>query len=68
LKGYLTTLGDKHLLRYDLDTNTFKTTEKGLRFLEIYNELDNVVREEEGLHPQISVQKQSRSGREMNHR
>ena len=67
LKGYLMTLSDKDLLRYDLDTNTFKTTEKGLRFLEIYNKLDNIVREEEGLHQQISVQKQRRSAREMSH-
>ncbi len=67
LKGYLMTLSDKDLLRYDLDTNTFKTTEKGLRFLAIYNKLDNVIREEEGLHQQISVQKQGRSGQEMSH-
>jgi predicted transcriptional regulator len=67
LKGYLMTLSDKDLLRYDLDTNTFKTTEKGLRFLEIYNKLNNIVREEEGLHQQLSVQKQRRSDREMSH-
>jgi predicted transcriptional regulator len=67
LKGYLMTLSDKDLLRYDLDTNTFKTTEKGLRFLEIYNKLYNIVREEEGLHQQLSVQKQRRSDREMSH-
>jgi predicted transcriptional regulator len=47
LKGYLMTLNDKDLLRYDLDTHTFKTTEKGLRFLEIYNKLDGILREEE---------------------
>jgi predicted transcriptional regulator len=67
LKGYLMTLSDKDLLRYDLDTNTFKTTEKGLRFLETYNKLYNIVREEEGLHQQLSVQKQRRSDREMSH-
>jgi predicted transcriptional regulator len=67
LKGYLMTLSDKDLLRYDLDTNTFKTTEKGLRFLEIYHKLYNIVREEEGLHQQLSVQKQRRSDREMSH-
>jgi predicted transcriptional regulator len=47
LKGYLMTLNDRDLLRYDLDTHTFKTTEKGLRFLEIYNKLDDILREEE---------------------
>jgi predicted transcriptional regulator len=57
LKGYLMTLSDKGLLLYDLDTNTFKTTEKGLKFLEFYNMLDNVIRGEEGLPQQISMPK-----------
>jgi predicted transcriptional regulator len=47
LKGYLMTLSNKDLLSYDLDTRTFKTTEKGLRFLEIYNKLGDVMREEQ---------------------
>lgn len=47
LKGYLMTLSDKDLLRYDLDTNTFKTTEKGLRFLEVLSELEQRAREEQ---------------------
>ncbi len=46
LKGYLTTLTDKDLLSYDVDNHTFRTTEKGLRFLQIYNKLDDVLREE----------------------
>ena len=46
LKGYLMSLSDKNLLSYDLDTHTFKTTEKGLRFLKIYSKLDNMMREE----------------------
>jgi predicted transcriptional regulator len=46
LKNYLATLRNKNLLSYDLDTHTFKTTEKGLRFLKIYNRLDNIMREE----------------------
>ena len=57
LKGYLMTLSDKGLLLYDLDTNTFKTTEKGLEFLEFYNMLDNVIRGEEGIPQQISMPK-----------
>ena len=44
LKGYLITLTDKGLLSYDLNTNTLKTTEKGLRFLKIYNKLDDLIR------------------------
>ena len=43
LKDYLMTLSDKDLLRYDLDTHTFKTTEKGLRFLHIYNQMDGMI-------------------------
>jgi predicted transcriptional regulator len=39
LKKYLMVLTERDLLRYDLDTHTFKTTEKGLRFLKIYNRL-----------------------------
>jgi predicted transcriptional regulator len=46
LKEYTMTLCDKDLLRYDLDTHTFKTTEKGIRFLEIYYKLDDILSEE----------------------
>jgi predicted transcriptional regulator len=46
LKDYLIALVNKNLISYDLDTNTFKTTEKGLIFLEIYNKLGNIMREE----------------------
>ena len=46
LKDYLMILSDKDLIGYNLDTRTFKTTEKGLRFLEIYSKLDDVMREE----------------------
>lgn len=45
LKDYLMTLSDKDLLSYDLDTHTFKTTEKGLRFLEVYGQLDHLTKE-----------------------
>ena len=33
LKEYLTVLAEKVLLSYDGQTHTFKTTEKGLKFL-----------------------------------
>jgi predicted transcriptional regulator len=39
LKEYLTVLTEGGLLRYDVQTVTFKTTEKGLRFLETYNQI-----------------------------
>jgi predicted transcriptional regulator len=56
LKEYLMTLYDMNLLNYDSDTQTFRTTEKGFRFLEIYNKLDEVLRVE-GQQQQIWAQK-----------
>jgi predicted transcriptional regulator len=44
LKEYGTVLAESDLLRYDLDKQTFKTTEKGLRFLDAYNHMDAVMR------------------------
>jgi predicted transcriptional regulator len=38
-------LTEKDLLRYDKDTQTFKTTEKGLRFLDTYNQMDDMIKE-----------------------
>lgn len=52
LKEHLTSLTAKDLLRYDEDTRTFKTTEKGLRFLQIYNQLDAMIKDEEQQEPQ----------------
>jgi predicted transcriptional regulator len=43
LKEYLTLLTDSDLLHYDENTHTFKTTEKGLRFLDTYNQLGDVM-------------------------
>jgi predicted transcriptional regulator len=37
MKENLMLLTEKGLLRYDENTRTFKTTEKGLWFLQIYN-------------------------------
>jgi len=39
LKEYLAVLLDNDLLRYDTASEKFKTTEKGLRFLKITDEL-----------------------------
>ena len=47
LKQYLTILADNDLLRYDGETHTFKTTEKGLRFLEAYNHIDQALKEQQ---------------------
>ena len=40
LKEYWTALTEEGLLMYDSATQTFKTTEKGLRFLQVFSELD----------------------------
>jgi predicted transcriptional regulator len=37
-------LTQNDLLSYDLDTRTFKTTEKGLRLIEVYNQMDGMVK------------------------
>jgi predicted transcriptional regulator len=45
LKEYLTVITDNDLLSYDLDSHTFKTTEKGRKFLETYNKMDDLIKE-----------------------
>jgi len=35
---------DRDLIYYDIKTETFKTTEKGLRFLRRYTEIDEMMR------------------------
>jgi predicted transcriptional regulator len=47
LKDYWTGLTELGLLEYDITTQTFKTSEKGLRFLEVFSELNQREREEE---------------------
>ncbi|HEX6281425.1 MAG TPA: winged helix-turn-helix domain-containing protein [Nitrososphaera sp.] len=44
LKEYVMGLTESDLLRYDLDKQIFKTTEKGLRFLDAYNHMDTVMK------------------------
>ncbi len=44
LKEYLTLLTEKDLLHYEEDSSTFKTTEKGLRFLYTYNQMDDMIK------------------------
>jgi predicted transcriptional regulator len=47
LKEHLTVLTEKDLIHYDEYTQTFKTTEKGLRFLDLYNQISDMIKEEE---------------------
>jgi predicted transcriptional regulator len=45
LKEYLTHLIDNDLLYYDTIMRKFKTTEKGLKFLQAYNQIDLLLEE-----------------------
>jgi predicted transcriptional regulator len=45
LKEYLRLLAKNDLLHCDFVTQTFKTTEKGLRFLKFYNQISDIIRE-----------------------
>ncbi|MDQ3903492.1 MAG: winged helix-turn-helix domain-containing protein [Thermoproteota archaeon] len=46
LKEYLAVLLESDLLIYDSLMHTFKTTEKGLRFLYTYNQVDHMIKAE----------------------
>jgi predicted transcriptional regulator len=45
LKEYLGVLTENDLLNYDAYTQTFKTTQKGLRFLDTFNQMDGMIKE-----------------------
>jgi predicted transcriptional regulator len=45
LKDYAMVLSQHGLLRHDQDTQTFKTTEKGLKFIEVYNDMYGMIKE-----------------------
>jgi predicted transcriptional regulator len=44
LKEYLSVLTDNGLLSYDTHTQTFKITEKGLRLLDAYNQMHDMIK------------------------
>ncbi len=44
LKQYLIVLTQNYLISYDLNTRTFKTTEKGLSFLKAYEEMNGMMK------------------------
>ena len=44
MKEYLALLIDDGLITYDSTMSTFKTTEKGLTFLQAYNQLDKMLK------------------------
>jgi predicted transcriptional regulator len=47
MKEYLMRLIEDDLLSYDSTMSTFKTTEKGLAFLQSYNKIDQILKEHE---------------------
>jgi predicted transcriptional regulator len=47
LKEYLMPLVESNMLEFDLDTQTYKTTEKGLGFIELNNRLEALINAEE---------------------
>ena len=47
LKEYLAVLTQSDLLRFDFVSRTFMATEKGLRFLYLYNQINQLMKEEE---------------------
>ena len=46
MKEYLSVMSDDGLIQYDLGTRRFKITEKGLRFLEIYEKIGELTVEQ----------------------
>ena len=44
LREYLTILTESNLLNYDAYTQTFKTTQKGLKFLNTYTLMDSMIK------------------------
>jgi predicted transcriptional regulator len=44
LKEYLTVLLQNDLLEYEEETQLFRTTEKGIRLLQMYNQFDEMMR------------------------
>jgi predicted transcriptional regulator len=47
LQEYLTLLMESGLLSYDSTMHTFKTTENGLTFLQSYNQIDRILKEQQ---------------------
>jgi predicted transcriptional regulator len=47
LKEYLAVLTQSGLLSFDFVSRTFMATEKGLRFLYLYNQIDQLMKEEQ---------------------
>jgi predicted transcriptional regulator len=51
MKYYLRILTENYFLYYDLHTQRFKTTEKGLRVIEAYRRIEDMVKAQQQLSP-----------------
>ena len=47
MKEYLVLLIENDLVSYNSTTRTFKATEKGLTFLQAYNKIDHMLKEQQ---------------------
>ncbi len=47
LREYLTVMTDNDLLQFESDTQRFKITEKGLRFMSIYDQIGTVMEQQQ---------------------
>ena len=56
LREQIPFLLEHNMLKFDLDTLTYKTTEKGLEFIELYNKMSNVIFEEEEEENELQLQ------------
>ncbi len=43
IRGYLKTLIDNGFLSYDFNSQTYKITKKGMRLLQLYNQIDGMI-------------------------
>ena len=44
MKEYLSILTENNQFSYDAETQPYKTTEMGLRFLDTYNQMDDMIK------------------------
>jgi predicted transcriptional regulator len=61
LKNHLMVIIESDLLRYDGQTHSFKTTEKGLQFLDKYHRIEAMIKEEQSttlLQQQMRIQRE----------
>ena len=56
IKGYLKALIDNGFLSYDFISQTYKITKKGMRLLQLYNQIEEMIRLSKQLQPEQQQQ------------